>query len=202
MPRAARVAAFEKRFGGLFPGFYRPGAGETQTHFDERVAGALDEFPALRLQYQQVEQTFPRTFAVAIELFRKRYPGFPPALPIWFLHSLGRMDGGTRTFGGKTYMIFGADVIARLHDDDSIGPFLDHELFHVENGQWFKDCDPGTTIWCSLWQEGTAVYTAPVINPGATDHMLMLDTPTPIRPAVDANWRDALCRTLKDFDKR
>lgn len=201
MPRAARVAAFETRFDRLFPGFYEPAAGETQARFDARVAEALDGFPALRSRYRQVEQRFPQAFATATLLFGKRFPGFPPPLPIWFVHSLGRMDGGTRTLGGRSYMIFGTDVIARLHDDGTIGPFLDHELFHVENGRWFGDCDPDTTLWCALWQEGTAVYNASAINPGATDHMLMLDTPAPIRAAVDARWREAVCETSRDLDR-
>lgn len=117
------------------------------------------------------------------------------------MHSLGRMDGGTRTIDGQAVMIFGADVIARLHDESSIGPFLDHELFHVENSRWFSDCAPDTTIWCSLWQEGTAVYNAATMNPGASDHVLMLDTPSPIRSGVDAHWRGALCQTLQDLDR-
>lgn len=144
------------------------------------MADALDGFPALRTRYRQVEQSFPEAFATATLLFGQRFQGFPPPpLPIRFVHSLGRMDGGTRTLGGRSYMIFGADVIARLHDDGTIGPFLDHELFHVENGRWFGDCDPDTTLWCTRWQEGTAVYNASAMNPGATDHMLMLDNPGP-----------------------
>ncbi len=202
MSTAIRVAAFKKRFASLFPGFYEPADGQTLAQFDEKVADAFAAFPELRSRYEKVEQDFPQNFSIGIAHFRKQFPGFQPALPIWFVHSLGRMDGGTRTFGGKTYMIFGADVIARVHSDGSIGPFLDHELFHVENGQWFKDCRPDTTIWCSLWQEGTAVYAASVMNVGASDHMLMLDSPKPIRQGVDQKWRSAVCRVLIDVDKR
>jgi hypothetical protein len=139
MPTAVRVAAFKKWFGGLSPGFYEPAYGQTQAKFDESVTDAFAAFPQLRSRYEKVEQDFPQQFAMGIAHFRKQFPGFKPSLPIWFVHSLGRMDGGTRTFGGKTYMIFGADVIARVHSDGSIRPFLDHEIFHVENGQWFKD---------------------------------------------------------------
>ena len=68
-------------------------------------------------------------------------------------------------------------------------------MFHIENGRWFKDCD---ALWCSLWQEGGATYAASVMNPGADDHLLMLDRPAPIRTGVDADWRGALCRTRAD----
>jgi len=200
MPQAERVASFRKRFDRLLPGFYEPASGQTDAQFDQQVAKALDGFAAIRPQYEKVERDFPAAYAQAIAHFRRFFPGFRPTLPVWFIHSLGRMDGGTRQVNGKTLMIFGADVIARIHSDGTIGPFLDHELFHVENGQWFKDCDPDTTIWCALWQEGGATYAASQMNANADDHMLMLDQPKPIRAAVDADWRTALCATKRDFD--
>jgi hypothetical protein len=201
MPTAQRVAAFKERFDSFFSGFYEPAHGETQTEFDASIADALTQFPALRQQYEQLERDFPRAFATAIAHFRKQIPGLKTALPIWLVHSLGRMDGGLRTFGGKTHMIFGADVIARIHNDGTISAFLDHELFHMENERWFKDCNPETTIWCSLWLEGSAVYAASIMNPGATDHMLLLDLPRPIRAEVDAKWQEAVCQVLPDLDK-
>jgi hypothetical protein len=200
MPRTARIALFRKHFDRLLPGFYQPAFGQTDAEFDQQVTKALDGFAAIRPQYEKVERDFPDAYAQAIVHFRRFFPGFEPVLPVWFIHSLGRMDGGTREVNGKTVMIFGADVIARIHGDGTIGPFLDHELFHVENGQWFKDCEPDTTIWCGLWQEGGATYAASQMNAGASDHMLMLDQPKPIRTAVDANWPVALCTTRRDFD--
>ncbi|RIA46878.1 putative Zn-dependent protease DUF2268 [Hephaestia caeni] len=200
MPEAARVALFRKSFDRLFPGFYEPSPGQSDVEFDRQVAKALNGFAAIRPQYERVEHDFPAAYAKAMEHFRTFFPGFRPTLPVWFIHSLGRMDGGTRTIRGTTYLVFGADVIARIHSDGTIGPFLDHELFHVENGRWFKDCAPETTVWCALWQEGGATYAAAQMNPGADDHALMLDQPKPIRAAVDADWRAALCTTKRDFD--
>ncbi|MGN6819691.1 MAG: hypothetical protein ACTHJR_13570 [Sphingomonas sp.] len=196
MPEAARVALFRKRFDALFPGFYEPADGQTGAQFNTSVANALAKFPEIRARYEQTERDFPRAYAAGIRHFRAQFPGFRPSLPIWFVHSLGRMDGGTRTLRGKNVMIFGADVIARIHDSRDIGPFLDHEMFHVENAQWFKDCD---AMWCALWQEGLATYAASVMNPGADDHLLMLDQPAPIRAKVDADWRTALCQVRRDL---
>jgi len=201
LPEARRVAQFRERFDVLFPGFYEPAPGQTLEQFDRSVARALADFASIRSRYEQVERVFPERYAQGIAHFRKHFPGFKPVLPVWLVHSLGRMDGGTRTLRGRNVMIFGADVIARIHDDQDIGPFLDHELFHVENGRWFSDCMPDTTIWCSLWQEGTATYAAAVMNPGADDHLLMLDRPAPIRAAIDADWRAALCRIREDLDR-
>ncbi len=201
MPEKERVALFRQRFDKLFPGFYEPASGQTDAQFDRGVAASLNGFDAIRPDYEKVERQFAIAYAAGIRHFRVQFPGFKPVLPVWFVHSLGRMDGGTRTLNGKTYMIFGADVIAKIHTDGTIGPFLDHELFHVENGQWFKDCEPDTTVWCSLWQEGGAVYATSVMNPGADDHTLMLDLPKPIRPLVDAQWPLALCTLKRDLDK-
>jgi len=196
MPEAQRVALFRKRFDALFPGFYEPSDGMTDAQYDAGVAKALKAFPEIRARYEQVERDFPRAYAVGIRHFRAQFPGFRPTLPVWFVHSIGQMDGGTRTIRGRNVMIFGADVIARIHDGKDIGPFLDHEMFHVENAKWFKDCD---AMWCALWQEGLATYAASVMNPGADDHLLMLDRPAPIRARVDADWRKALCLTRGDL---
>ena len=196
LPEAERVAAFRKRFDTLFPGFYEPADGQSEEQFNASVARALSTFPDIRARYEQTERDFPRAYAAGIRHFRAQFPGFRPTMPVWFVHSLGRMDGGTRTLRDHNVMIFGADVIARIHDSHDIGPFLDHEMFHVENAQWFKDCD---AMWCSLWQEGLATYAASVMNPGADDHQLMLDQPAPIRAKVDADWRKALCLTQRDL---
>lgn len=196
MPEAQRVTLFRKRFDALFPGFYEPSDGMTDAQYDANVARALATFPDIRARYEQAERDFPRAYAAGIRHFRAQFPGFRPTLPIWFVHSLGQMDGGTRTIRGRNVMIFGADVIARIHDSRDIGPFLDHEMLHVENAHWFKDCD---AMWCSLWQEGLATYAASVMNPGADDHLLMLDQPAPIRARVDADWRNALCQVQRDL---
>jgi len=201
MPEKERVMLFRQRFDALFPGFYEPASGQSDAQFERTVVSSLNGFDAIRADYEMVERQFPIAYAAGIRHFRAQFPGFKPVLPVWFVHSLGRMDGGTRTLNGKTYMIFGADVIAKIHTDGTIGPFLDHELYHVENGQWFKDCEPDTTVWCSLWQEGGAVYATAVMNAGADDHMLMLDLPKPIRATVDARWKLALCMLRGDLDK-
>lgn len=189
---SARVARFRKQMDALLPGFYTPRFGATEAQYDARVASALRDFPKLRPKFEQVQREFPAAFDAGVQHFRKEFPGFSSPLPIYLLHSLGEMDGGTRELGGKVYLIFGADVIAQIHEPDQLTPFLAHEMFHVENGKYFKDCEQ---VWCALWAEGLATYAAKVMNPGATDKQLLLTVPRPIRPAVDANWPAALCFT-------
>jgi len=192
MKEKDRVALFHTRMDPLLPGFYEPRFGMTPAKYGEHIARALEDFPKLRHQYELVQRDFPAAFDAGIQHFRKEFPGFTPNVPVYLLHSVGEMDGGTRELGGKVYLIFGADVIAQIHDAHDLTPFLDHELFHVENRKYFADCDQ---VWCPLWAEGLATFAAKVMNPGADDRQLLLTFPKPIRAAVDTNWSAALCFT-------
>jgi len=192
MDDASRVTLFHEQMDEFLPGFYAPRFGATRAEYDAHIARALKEFTELRSRYEQVQRDFPAAFEDGIQHFRKVFPGFSPHLPVYLLHSVGEMDGGTRELGGKTYLIFGADVIASLHELRDLTPFLDHELFHVENGKYFADC---SEAWCLLWAEGLATYASKVMNPGADDQQLLLTSPKPIRAAVDAHWPAALCFT-------
>jgi hypothetical protein len=192
MDEAARVALFRTEMDVSLRGFYAPRFGATQAQYDAGIARALKGFAELRPKYEQVQRDFPAAFDAGIQHFRKEFPGFTPNVPVYLLHSLGEMDGGTRELGGKIYLIFGADVIAQIHEPRELTPFLDHELFHVENGKYFSDCEQ---VWCPLWAEGLATHAAKVMNPGADDRQLLLTFPKPIRAAVDASWPAALCFT-------
>jgi hypothetical protein len=191
MEDAPRVAQFRTQMDALLPGFYSP-RGTEPDRYDARVARELKEFPELRPRYEKLQREFPAAFEAGIQHFRKAFPGFTPNIPVYLLHSLGEMDGGMRLFDGKYYLIFGADVIARIHDSRTLTPFLVHELFHVEHSKYFPECDK---VWCSLWIEGLATYAAKVMNPGADDGQLLLTSPKPIRAAVDATWPKAACFT-------
>ena len=135
MPEDQRVKLFEKRFDVLFPGFYEPMDGQTQEQFDHSVEAAIKDFGQLRPKYEQAEREFPAAYAAGIVHFHQTFPGFRMTMPVWLVHSLGRMDGGTRKIRGVNTLVFGADAIARYHDSRDIGPFLDHEMFHVENSR-------------------------------------------------------------------
>jgi hypothetical protein len=189
---AARVALFHTEMDPLLPGFYAPRFGATQAQYDARIAAALRNFGSLRERYEQLQRDFPAAFDAGMKHFRRVFPGFTLQVPVYLLHSVGEMDGGTRELGGRIHLIFGADVIAQIHESGDLIPFLDHELFHVENGKYFADCEQ---VWCLLWAEGLATYAAKVVNPGADDQQLLLTSPKPIRAAVDASWPAALCFT-------
>lgn len=88
-------------------------------------------------------------------------------------------------------------MIARIHDEQTVGPLLDHELFHTYYAPVFPGCMP---LWCRLWDEGLATYTAQRLNPGASDRALLLEYPRAIRPEVEPRFAEAVCLTLAKLD--
>lgn len=196
MPEAERVKLFRERFDALVPGFYEPRFGATEEKYDAQVARHLAAYPAQRDKFLAAARDFEAAYAGANVRFRRFFPDYAPAMPIYLVHSLGEMDGGTRELRGRVVAVFGADVIAKIHDDASIGPFLDHELFHFHHARFFPDCDE---LWCSLWQEGLAVYVASRMNPDADDRALMLTIPRPMRAEVEQKLGEAVCFTRAKF---
>ena len=193
MPPPERVDAFKVKFETLFPGFYDPERVKsyaTREQYDARIARSFDAFAEIRPRYERSASTFAAMLTPARDDFARNFPDVAPLGNIYLLHSLGEMDGGIRTIGGRRYLVFGADVMARLYAPGDERPFFQHELFHVYHGQFFGDCEE---VWCALWQEGLAVYVSEQLNPGATDAQMTLTSPRPIRPEVDANLPAAVC---------
>ena len=199
METAARVAAFRAEFNAKMPGYYDPARFDniTPEQYDQRVARSFETFPAIRERYARTTSSFEVSMAPARESFRAAFPDVRPVGDIYFVHSLGEMDGGTREIEGTRYLVFGADVMARVYEPGGITPFFHHELFHFYHKAYFTDCD---VFWCSLWGEGLATYVSEQLNPGADDHSMLLSTPRPIRPEVEANLAYAVCETRARLD--
>lgn len=111
--------------------------------------------------------------------FKAAFPDYQLTRDIYVLHSLGEMDGGTRTFNGKSYLIFGIDGMVRYHVEGSDpSAFFHHELFHTYHEKVMEACDGDVVpVWAGLWMEGLAVYVSKVLNPTANDEELELDFP-------------------------
>lgn len=188
---AERVAGLAPAFAGLIPEFYdRARAAE---RYDERVRTALDEFPAKRAGIEAVSRRFAALIVPARTSFEAAFGPVPLDRPVYLLHSMGEMDGGTRTLAGHSRLVFGADVIARVHKDQDMTPFFHHELFHVYHERLFPECDP---VWCNLWTEGLATYVSHALNPHASDAQLLLTIPVPLRAAVESNRPRAICSVV------
>lgn len=186
----AKVALFERQMDPLAGGFYT--RKRKPERYDQRVLANLKAYPEQRAKILAVSREFQKLFGPARASFTKAIGPVSSSQPVYLLHSLGEMDGGTRDdlSGGKLTLLFGADVIAKIHYGHDMTPFFHHELFHIYHEPRMKDCD---AAWCSLWEEGLATYVAAKLNPQAGDAALMLDQPAPIRPAVDANLTGAIC---------
>ena len=191
MPDAERLAAFKARFEALLPGFFSAErVGWTNERYDSAIVQSFDRFPEMRDRFAAVTADFAGLLAPAYDSFARVFPDLRPIGPVYIVHSLGEFDGGTRKISGQSRLVFGADVMAQVHDFADETPFFHHELFHVYHAQFFSDCEE---VWCAVWSEGLAVLVAQRLNPRATDAELLLSSPRPIRPEVERNRNTAVC---------
>lgn len=196
---AERLAALKARFDPLIPGFYgheRHGFASPERK-DGFILNALKAYPSERGAIAAMSRRFASLLAPAQKSFEKAFGPMTGFRPIFVVHSLGEFDGGMRTLGGKGYLMFGADMMAKLYADRDIRPFFHHELFHLHHSRTFRDC---SKIWCNLWNEGLATYVSHRLNPKATDAELLLTIPEPLRPAVEANRKEAVCTALAGLE--
>ena len=201
LPDAERVLAFEADFAKALPGFYDPmrGPPERAERFQATVLRGLKRFPDERAGIEDVSRRFGTMFAPALTSFEARFGPMSGYPPVYLVDSLGEFDGGTRELPEGVRLMFGADVIAKIHAKHDIRPFFHHELFHLYHHRFFPECE---TVWCGFWVEGLAVYVAAELNRGATDEDLLLTLPEPIRPAVDAHLSEAVCAVRARLDSR
>jgi hypothetical protein len=201
LPTAERVAAFKKRFDQLLPGFFsiERVSWTTSEKYDARIARSFERFPQIRERYTAATAAFSKLLAPAHESFVRTFPDLKPIGPIYLVNSLNEFDGGTRQWNGPSRLMFGIDVMVQVHDFPDERPFFHHELFHVYHQQFFTGCEE---VWCGLWSEGLAVLVAQRLSPQATDAQLLLDSPQPLRPAVEKDRRAAACAVASRLDSK
>ncbi|WP_375288161.1 hypothetical protein [Sphingomonas sp.] len=195
-PEAERVAAFKAEVAPLLPDFYRP-RGAKPERWDAAVGRAMMAYPAERAKILAAARLVEGARAAAEVKFARTFPDYRATMPVYLLHSVGEMDGGTRDIAGGTALIFGADVVAKYHDASTIGALFDHELFHTHHQRFFAECPK---VWCALWTEGLATHVAAQMNPGASDRALLLDFPKPIRAEVNRHWPTAIATMRAALD--
>ena len=151
LPDAERVAAFDADFAPLLPGFYDPARfkGAAAERYKQRLLVQLKAFPTQRAGIEDVSHRFSAMFTPAVATFEARFGPMTGYPPVYLVHSLGEFDGGTRDLTDGSRLLFGADVIARIHTGHAIQPFFHHELFHILHARRsFHECEQ---VWCSLW---------------------------------------------------
>lgn len=174
-----RIAAFKREITPLFPEFYDIGRYQgrrTEGQHDAIIASALAGYPAIRAEYLRKAQQFELDLPRYTASFQATFPDYRQVQPIYFLHSFGEMDGGTRELHGRSYLLFGIDGMVRYHGAMDEAAFFHHELFHTYHAAALADCD-SDTVWVRLWMEGLATYVSKALNPGADEKALLLDIP-------------------------
>jgi len=172
----AFVEDFKASVAARFPEFYgieRYEGKRTQAERDKQIAAAYEAFPALREAYRKKVERFTRDLPLYTASFQKAFPDYRPKGDLYFVHSLGEMDGGMRSFKGRSYFIFGADMMTRIHGEGDEAGFFHHELFHDYHATGCAE----ERVWTSLWQEGLATYVSRTMNPSASNAELLLDFP-------------------------
>jgi hypothetical protein len=195
LPMVERVAAFHRRVAVKFPAFFDPvrhAMGGGAAGQDARIAAAISRFPVFRDRYARKVAGFDASLARNLASFRQAFPDFVPSTPIALVHSLGEMDGGTRVLRAAdgtptTWLIFGADVMAQVHDFGDESAFFHHELFHA----YHHAADGCAKVICALWQEGLAVYVASVLHPDAGLPELLLSEPAGMVASVESKLRQS-----------
>lgn len=195
MPDAERLAAFEKQIGPIAEGFYS--RKRSPDGYDHRVLLQLNTYPERRRATLAVSRNFNQLFAPARHRFESIFGPISSTQPVFLLDSLGELDGGTRELNGKSTLLFGADVIAEIHSGQKLTPFFYHELFHLYHAEKEGKC---ATVRCALWSEGLATYVSSRLAPGSSDDELVLNAPEPIRPAVEADRKRAVCAVVRRLE--
>ena len=99
-------------------------------------------------------------------LFRESFPEFRCATPIYFLFAAGAFDGAIRQVGGRASLLFGIDVIARIHGQQ-LTPLVVHELFHVHHDAVAPNSSQ--QLYWAIWKEGLATYVSRRLNPDVAE---------------------------------
>ena len=181
-----RAEQFSQHFTSQFAPFYS----------DKSFVKAIESFSGIEEVYFSKNRRLSKELNSSLESFIATFPDFKSETPIYILHSLGRFNGATRELNGKTYLMFGVDLMAKYHTWKNDTPFFHHELFHVYHEKLFQCKDE---LWCSIWTEGLATYVSHKLTPSASDDELMLNIPSNLVKKIRARHLDSFVDLKKKF---
>jgi hypothetical protein len=186
---ASQVRLFEEMLRKRHPDVYDAVLRNVNVPIAQLVPQSLD---ALRSEERALRQLAARTsqeFAAHLTLFRSEFSDFQCSTPVYFLYSVGTFDGATRAVAGRTALIFGLDVIARLHGD--LMALAVHELFHVHHANLLPDA-PQAFYW-ALWREGLATLVSRRLNPSLPEEQACCLPPIePVRASMSKLLSEAV----------
>jgi hypothetical protein len=174
-PQSAQLLLFDEMVVKEHPEVYREsvlgvGSNEPGPRIADFLRGAPANIAAMRKLSDSLEGDLP----LYLSDFQKAFPDFACQNPIYLLVSLGAFDGGVRAVNGYPALLFGVDVIARVHPQDELGALFDHELFHMYHRQITgMGGGRGDPLYRALWEEGLATYVSGVLNPGVSESAIL-----------------------------
>lgn len=189
-----RKQAFRRDVEAKFPAFY---TSRLVGDGDARLTRAIEDWEDMREAFITKHAGFSSSLDEGIAAFKQTFPDFEQNVKIGVVHSLGEMDGGTRTLDGEDWLLFGIDVMVHVHEhSQDARPFFTHELFHVHHNPRLGMCE---VMWCALWAEGLAVYVSKQLFPNAGDTELLLNLPADMVERVRANTPAVAANMLEHF---
>jgi hypothetical protein len=170
LPKNARAERFLAKvvqpYLDLFEGF----VGSIST---ERATRYLDQVEPLVPSIEALHSWVMKEFGRKATAFQKELPDFQWRGSVVFMPNLFVFNAGGGSLGGKDFLIFGLDTIARTdgpHADLSV--LMAHELFHLYHGslhpEWGgQSRGKNIPLHRLVWGEGLATYASQQLNPQA-----------------------------------
>ena len=170
---AALIRLFRQRVTQPDSAFYEKAAsGVSDDRIRNFLRGAEKDAPAMRAISDRLAHDLARLSRTFVDSF----PDFAFGGRVYFYPSLYVRDGGTMTFPPSVALMFGVDMIARIHGADAdLEVLFDHELFHLYHGQVRPRSQTPARLSRRLWGEGLATYVSQRMNPSASELALLLN---------------------------
>lgn len=203
----AQVFEFKRKIVPLHAAFYEYRFDQWKSKKkdpDEEMKKIFLEYPSYELAFKIKSSELGQNLDKGTKLFKETFPSYKGKSPIFILHSLNSMDGGTRTIAGKHQLIFGVESMVQYHNSKNPLPFFHHELFHVHHSEQGFPVT-GRRFYHALWFEGLATYVSAALNQGSTIKDIMLDIPSGLVEKCVANkdflWTDLEAKLLSDKEE-
>jgi hypothetical protein len=168
-PQSTQLLLFNEMVVKEHPEVYREGVlsiGSGGPDLTTQIANFLRGAPANIAAMRKLSDSLEGDLPLYLSGFQRAFPDFACRNSIYFLVSLGAFDGAVRSVNGDpAALLFGVDVMARIHPQDELGIFFDHELFHIYHRQITGMAGGmGDPLYRALWEEGLATYVSGVLN--------------------------------------
>ncbi len=175
-PQSTQLLLFDEMVVKEHPEVYREGVlsiGSGGPDLTTQIANFLRSAPADIAVMRKLSDSLG-DLPLYLSGFQSAFPDFACQNSIYFLVSLGAFDGAVRPVNGDPALLFGVDVITRIHPQDELGAFFDHELFHIYHRQITGMAGGmGDPLYRALWEEGLATYVSGVLNPQVSESAIL-----------------------------